>query len=196
MRKTWFMTGMLSVGFSLLTGCGNGHGDDLGGSADPLKGHGKDASPEPASACAAVLCPADSKCVVEQVQCVRAPCPPVARCEPIAPGPVDASVVAPTDASAPTTCAATTCLTGSICVDTPEGARCDELKCTAKCSAGQHCVLQEVQCIRAPCYPVPTCVDDVDGCARVRCKAGTHCELKQVQCITTPCDPVPECVAN
>lgn len=201
MLRTWFGTGMLAVGMSaaLLAGCGVDHGDhSLGGSEDPLKGHNKpsskDASKEEpkdagqddgASACAVLLCPPNSKCVVEEVQCVRAPCPPIAHCEPIAPEPVDAA--------APTTCAATTCLTGTVCIDTPDGAECVVPKCTAKCSAGQHCELQQVQCIRAPCYPVPTCVDDVNACSRVRCKAGTHCELVEVQCIKAPCPPVPEC---
>ncbi|CAG7837195.1 unnamed protein product [Allacma fusca] len=25
------------------------------------------------------------------------------------------------------------------------------------CNQGEECVLQQVQCIRAPCYPIPTC---------------------------------------
>ncbi len=36
-------------------------------------------------ACAAVRCAKGTHCEVEQVQCVRAPCPPVARCVPDAP---------------------------------------------------------------------------------------------------------------
>jgi hypothetical protein len=29
-----------------------------------------------------------------------------------------------------------------------------------ECAEGQHCQLEQVMCIRAPCPPLPTCVDD------------------------------------
>lgn len=32
--------------------------------------------------------------------------------------------------------------------------------CNPKCAAGQTCQLQQVQCIRAPCPPIATCVSD------------------------------------
>ncbi|CAJ0586338.1 unnamed protein product, partial [Mesorhabditis spiculigera] len=68
-------------------------------------------------------------------------------------------------------------------------------KCLAKCSAGQKCVLQEVQCVRAPCNPVPTCVpdDDTPKCL-ARCRAGQRCVLQQVIYKRAPCNPVPTCV--
>jgi len=36
---------------------------------------------------------------------------------------------------------------------------CDEVRC----EAGTHCELVQVQCIRAPCDPVPECKDDDQG---------------------------------
>ncbi len=235
MLKTWLCAGVLSLG--VLAGCDDGNHDDgdLTGSGDNLKGRDKDkkdaaptpkdveappadAAPTPTdaaapelSACAALLCPADTQCVVKQVQCIRAPCPPIASCEPIATkptcavtlckqgstcveGPNGAECIDQTGAG---TCAVTLCAQGSTCVEGPSGAECVEQKCTAKCSAGQHCELQEVQCIKAPCYPVPTCVDDVtDPCATVKCTANTHCETTQPQCFTTPCPPITGCVPN
>jgi hypothetical protein len=102
----------------------------------------------------------------------------------------------PTSACAVTLCAAgTTCYeTGpgkAECVPTPS---CDGVSC----AKGEHCELQEVQCVRAPCPPQPSCVADpaADPCAAVRCKAGTHCEAKEVQCIRAPCPPVAECVPD
>jgi hypothetical protein len=195
MRKGLWFAGVLALGFAMV-GCSDGGQEDgdLSGSGDSLKGRDKDpplaskpdaaVKDDGASACAALLCPVDTKCVLKEVQCIRAPCPPVASCEPI---------------EAPPTCAATLCKEGTTCVEGPKGAECVEPKCTAKCSAGQHCELEEVVCIRAPCLPVPTCVDDVhdvDACATVRCKAGTHCVSTQPQCFTTPCPPFAECVPN
>ncbi|MET0283383.1 MAG: hypothetical protein ABW352_02895 [Polyangiales bacterium] len=280
MLNKWLSTGVLALGLALV-GCSDGGSDDgeLGGSGDNLKGRDKDPEPseskpeqeEPkhdgASACAALLCPVDTKCVVEEVQCIRAPCPPIASCQPIEP-PASCAVtlcappkvcvegtgcVEPTAASCAATlckqgtfcvegpkgaeciepggagCAAVLCEVGNVCVEGPDGpkcvlgpkpdttgpgcgvvlckpgttcvegpkgAQCVEPKCTAKCSAGQHCELQEVQCIKAPCDPVPTCVDDLDACATVKCKAGFHCESVPVQCLVAPCPEHAECVAN
>jgi hypothetical protein len=68
--------------------------DQLAGKADRVRG-GRTA-PNP---CATVLCPPGSKCVVEQVDCVRWPCPePTAACvpveEPSAPAPTCGGVAA------------------------------------------------------------------------------------------------------
>lgn len=97
-------------------------------------------------------------------------------------------------------CAATLCPVGSYCDDISGKAECIRApSCnTVKCSAGHHCELQEVQCIRAPCPPQPACVPDreKDPCATVKCAAGTHCEAKEVQCIRAPCPPIAECVPD
>lgn len=121
-------------------------------------------------------------------------------------------------------CAAALCPIDTYCDDISGKVECIPLpSCnTVKCSAGHHCELQDVVCVRAPCPPLPACVPDdpcanldcanckvVDGkavcggsdecddpCAAVRCKAGTHCEAQQILCITTPCCPIAECVAD
>lgn len=237
---------VVGLGAGLVAGCddGNGSGGELGAAEDNLKGRGKRPKPStdsgalpvadagskpdepvvdagepgdlPAS-CAVLLCPTNTRCVETPVQCIRAPCPAIASCEPIEPIEAGSPAVptcaatlcktgtvceeTPTGAvcvepSSGPGCAATLCRVGTTCVETSTGAQCIEQKCTAKCSASQHCELHEVQCVKAPCLPQPTCVDNVDACATVRCKAGTHCELKQVQCFAAPCDPVAECVAN
>ena len=36
-----------------------------------------------------------------------------------------------------------------------------------KCAEGQVCKMQQVQCIRAPCFDVPTCLD-IGTYARIR----------------------------
>ncbi|KAF4029512.1 hypothetical protein GN244_ATG18772 [Phytophthora infestans] len=95
--------------------------------------------------------------------------------------------------------------------------------CNLACAMGETCKLQEVQCITAPCNPVPTCVpienpppepvcakkcpknercqiNSVDNslyclspCATVRCSSGYTCQVEQVQCIRAPCPPVAVC---
>ena len=64
------------------------------------------------------------------------------------------------------------------CADTCDGFPCPE---------GQHCALQQVQCIRAPCPPIARCVDH-DACATVRCAAPSVCQVD-------PATGRPSCVA-
>ncbi|KAK7108360.1 spore coat protein SP70-like isoform X1 [Littorina saxatilis] len=65
-----------------------------------------------------------------------------------------------------------------------------------RCGPGQTCVLQQVRCIRAPCYPQPVCVyqrQQQFTCANVRCAAGYVCRDTQVQCFRAPCPTRPVC---
>jgi hypothetical protein len=154
----------------------------------------------PVSTCAATLCKTGTKCVDS---------PDGAQCLPFDPAPGCALTLCKTGTTCvegPTgaecvpvsTCAATTCPVGDECVEGPSGATC-KTPCLAKCSAGNHCELHEVQCIRAPCPPQPTCVPDepkVDACSTVRCKAGTHCEVITVQCFVAPCPEQAQCISD
>jgi hypothetical protein len=88
---------------------------------------------------------------------------------------------------------------GECVIENPLG--CESVLCEAptcdnvECQEGTHCELVEVQCVRAPCYPVPECVPDVNACAVVRCASGTHCEVGpdgNASCVpdTNPCAAV------
>lgn len=95
----------------------------------------------------------------------------------------------------PAECALVLCPAGTYCDDISGAAKCIKLpSCnTVKCSSGQHCELVEVQCIRAPCPPLPMCIDDADDpCANIKCAEGTHCEpTTPIACFTAPCKVAP-----
>ncbi|XP_037087164.1 prespore protein Dp87-like [Pollicipes pollicipes] len=59
------------------------------------------------------------------------------------------------------------------------------------CGDLQTCVLQEVICIRAPCYPVPACIPD--RCAAVRCGTGTVCVTARRSDSQPACSDFPNC---
>ena len=65
----------------------------------------------------------------------------------------------PVTADVPASCAATTCPVNHYCDEISGQAQCIPLpSCdTQQCPEGQHCELVQVQCIRAPCPPQPTC---------------------------------------
>ncbi len=74
-------------------------------------------------------------------------------------------------------CAATLCPKGTYCDDISGRAECLPLpSCnTVKCGKGQHCELQDVQCVRAPCPPQAVCVDDGVPCGKNTCTGGQEC---------------------
>lgn len=53
---------------------------------------------------------------------------------------------------------------------------CENLQCNNS-NGAKICVLQKVVCVRAPCYPVPVCVDN--PCAAIRCGRGTVCRISE-----------------
>jgi hypothetical protein len=223
---------LATLGTLAAVGCGDADDDkdSVSSQSGDLKHPGKkgdkgevpaavDAAAPEAHACAAFDCGPDERCEVREVQCIRAPCPPVATCVPVIPEPEDAGLELPS-------CAATLCLVGTVCVEGPNGAECvaptthcDAVRCKAgtrcvesatgaqcvadkdgcddlQCDKGTHCELETVQCFVAPCPEQPRCVADLSQCAAVLCMAGTHCIEKQVQCIKAPCPPIAECVPN
>ncbi|MDB4975696.1 MAG: hypothetical protein JWN48_4037 [Myxococcaceae bacterium] len=207
-KYSWFATGSLALCLTLGALWGGGCVDDdgLSGQSGDLKHAGRGAAkpgdaalPSPTDAasevdpCKLAACSDDQRCELMQVQCIRAPCRPIASCVAREPVEVDAGVSAPS-------CAAVLCRAGTTCVEGPNGATCVEPSVDGckdqKCDVGTHCELEVVQCFAAPCPPIPSCAPDVDVCATVRCSAGTHCEAKHVQCIRAPCPPIASCIAD
>jgi hypothetical protein len=75
--------------------------------------------------------------------------------------------------------------------------------CNMACEPGQHCELVQVTCVRAPCLPAPTCVDDpapgafCGGIAGIQCAKGEFCNYPQsAQCGAADqggtCTPMPQ----
>ncbi len=243
-RQSWLLCGALAA--SSFLGCstfggGTGNNSDVDPSAGGSQLGATETDGEDA-ACAAVSCLEGTHCEVVEVQCVRAPCPPVAQCVPNEDSGVTCANVrceagtfcletpqGPACVPEGTaTCAATSCLEGTVCVESREGARClpaDGEPCgDAVCGEGLVCcnascgicappdgVCITIACEQGerPCHltdcPDGTYCDDVSGeaeclpnpsCDAVRCEEGTHCELQEVQCVRAPCPPVPVCVAD
>jgi hypothetical protein len=175
----------------------------------------------PSNPCAATLCIAGTHCEVQPVECIKAPCPPVAVCVKNAPA---------------VSCGGFTgkpCPGAGKCVDDPSDS-CDPTKGGADCGGICTCV-QTVLCVKGatfdnspgvcacvvPTPPPPACppVCDIfcpnghvldakgcetcacnpppkDPCATLRCAAGTHCEANAIMCVKAPCDAVAACVPD
>ncbi|GMS80858.1 hypothetical protein PENTCL1PPCAC_3033, partial [Pristionchus entomophagus] len=102
--------------------------------------------------CAAMMCAIGSVCQLKTVNCVRAPCPPVAECVPRS-----------TNTSA---CLTMKCKAGFECRNGDKGETCYPIS-TPKpdacanhtCPAGQQCSVLMVNCLVAPCPPpMPRCI--------------------------------------
>ncbi|KAK1936640.1 hypothetical protein P3T76_010075 [Phytophthora citrophthora] len=152
-----------------------------------------------ADVCAEGRCPADSACELQEVQCIRTPCPPMATSK----------------------MRGFLLLLLALAVTLANATYTKETTaCNLACERGKTCKLQEVVCVRAPCNPVPTCVPvesepactktcpknqvcQIDSedysqfcynpCAATLCLEGTTCQVEQVQCIQAPCQPVVVC---
>jgi len=53
------------------------------------------------------------------------------------------------------------------------------VSCDLQCAAGEQCELMEVQCIRAPCPPQPTCVAATAGSSRCGSRGSAPCASDQ-----------------
>ncbi|MBI5511266.1 MAG: hypothetical protein HY903_21095 [Deltaproteobacteria bacterium] len=100
---------------------------------------------------------------------------------------------------------ASRCSADADCVTWGTRGRCVDGQCVpvtepscdrVTCYPGSHCELQQVECFRAPCPPLPTCVPDPLTCDNVICVQGTHCEMPPTECFGTPCPPRPACVPD
>lgn len=162
--------------------------------------------------CKDVTCELDEVCTVQEVQCVRAPCPPQGICTP-KPQPCPELI--------------------DCWVDCQYGLAYDENECpvcrclqpcqNVTCGENEACTVQEVHCIRAPCPPLGLCTPkqpscpSMDGCMldcnigfaydenecsiceclqpckNVTCAFNEECQIQAVQCIRAPCPPIGVC---
>jgi hypothetical protein len=121
------------------------------------------------SSCAAVQCPAGQTCILEQVQCFVAPCPPIATCVP-----------------------------ARHKRDTTSDSDDDPCASGARCPPDSVCVAREVVCKKAPCRKRAFCERIIEvgppSCETVDCATGLKCVMRPVNCIQAPCYDQPFCV--
>jgi hypothetical protein len=145
--------------------CGAGRHCQIGSKGQSCVADEKDAGSE--TACGSETCAADEKCC-------NASC---GMCEPR--GTACPAIGCPVpDAGPPKqTCANTKCPPRSYCDDISGSAECIALpSCdTVKCTATTTCELVQVQCVRAPCPPLPMCVPKAPEVCNLACKPGMHC---------------------
>ncbi|XP_037074472.1 uncharacterized protein LOC119095725 [Pollicipes pollicipes] len=80
----------------------------------------------------------------------------------------------------------------NVCVKSPAAIVERPPSCQGvRCSSVQTCVLKQVVCVRAPCYPVPVCV--ADGCAIARCLPGRVCIMAVIPGSDPACSNFPDC---
>ncbi|EGT41608.1 hypothetical protein CAEBREN_09997 [Caenorhabditis brenneri] len=118
--------------------------------------------------CNTANCSSTEECVLVQVTCVMAPCHPIAECRPKKNIKPLVQIREPRQTGA--SCMTARCATPAGCamirpMSCGNKKRCElrpacihENACAAtSCLVGSTCVLQEVQCIRAPCNPIAKC---------------------------------------
>ena len=89
-----------------------------------------------------IVCGPGQSCRLMRVQCVRAPCPPVAVC-----------VVDPPDDP----CELVRCRDHQVCVHEEGMTYCADTCDGFECGRGEVCELVDVVCVREPCPPVARC---------------------------------------
>lgn len=85
-----------------------------------------------------------------------------------------------TGAQCVTTCQVVRCGAGTECVETDDGAQCIETEPTCAsvdCEEGSVCAMVQVQCVQAPCPPLPQCIvpNDHERCFTYRCGPNQEC---------------------
>ncbi|RLN92436.1 hypothetical protein BBJ28_00016794 [Nothophytophthora sp. Chile5] len=91
-----------------------------------------------------LMCVQGMRCELQQVQCITAPCNPIATCVAVDPEP---------------TCTKKRCGKLKKCViSSIDGTESCISPCsTVRCASGYTCEVEQVQCIKAPCPPVAAC---------------------------------------
>ena len=138
--------------------------------------------PPPPDPCATVLCMAGTHCEAHDVQCIKAPCPPVAACVPDAPKVFCGGI------------AGIPCPGFGKCVDDPSDS-CDPNKGGADCGGMCQCI-QNVACIAGTKFDsspkVCSCVPSPPTCGPV---CDIFCQYGHVPdangCPTCACNPPP-----
>lgn len=216
------LVGPLLIALLAVAGCGDVR-DLIDGHGHPTPPPGTaDGGSTPSNPCALTLCVAGTHCEAQTVQCVKAPCPPIAVCLKNAPTVGCGGL------------AGTPCPGFGRCADDPSDS-CDSTAGSADCPGICQCV-QNVLCVKGakfdpspqvcacvtPTIPPPACgpvceiscdngdVLDANGCptcrcnpsppedpcAAVDCVIGNHCVATNVQCVKAPCPPIFTCVPD
>jgi hypothetical protein len=157
--------------------------------------------PPPPLTCETVLCMEGYHCEMQDVVCVQSPCPPVPVCVEDE-STCDDDIGLLCDMDPPPVCedglirairnGCYECVEAETCQPPPPPLTCENVLCPE----GSHCEMQDVQCIQAPCPPLPICVEDQQGCyGDGDCSDGYKCNADEI-CLPPPgCDDDSICEA-
>lgn len=136
------------------------------------------------SKCDMVKCPANTTCQLIFINCLAGSncTSPIAKCVPKTYDP----------------CEQYQCPKGQGCYkDEKNQPYCQDpcVKQNIKCTNGKICYPEDVDCVKAPCNPIPVCKNP---CDTIHCEAGSICKLLNIKIICTKpiCRPSVICVAN
>ncbi|KAI0226688.1 hypothetical protein LSAT2_022856 [Lamellibrachia satsuma] len=130
-------------------------------------------------------CLPQETCVLKQVRCFRAPCPPIATCVPR-----ELAVASSATACLKPVCPKF-CPKGTFPTEIQENG-CTVCRCVDPCKKHhclphEKCVPKNVVCVRAPCPPIASCVP--------ACKGGMVWKTCGSACTPTCANPSPICIA-
>lgn len=151
-------------------------------------------------------CGAEQSCVMIQPQCFTTPCNPIYKCtdtprDGVCPKPqfswsdLYTRRACQKDCTKDSNCPGykKCCKDYSGCGTACQLPQPSRTCANTECPGGTYCQMQQVQCVKAPCFDQPTCLDLGNRCKQ-KCGPGFECRLQRPWYCLQGCSPKPMCV--